>query len=209
MVIIMKKIFLYLFPIKEYTSIFLLDDDILYDKWNVPRPLPILNECIQKRYRELGYEIVFVTYPDREIFGINQNKEDTIITTDITFDENSAIDSLGNEKKNFIPKYPNIKNIIDYLGEVKSIVVGGYHYNDCVKRLAKFSHDKGIDTTIDLELTDIFFSVYRHQEYFKIDEYDKNRFMTHMMSDDIYFGYDVALKQFKLMYSDPIYGFFK
>lgn len=207
--IITKKIFLYLFPIKEYTSMFLLDDDELYDKWNVPRPLPILNECIQKRYRDLGYEIVFVTYPDREIFGVNKHKEDTIITTDITFDENSAIDSKCNKKKNFNPKYPNIKDIIDYLGEVKSIVVGGYHYSDCVKRIAKYSHELGIDTTIDLELTDIFFSIYRHQEYFKIDEYDKNRFMQHMMSDDVYFGYDIALKQFKLMYSDPIYGFFK
>lgn len=204
----MQKIFLYLFPIKEYTSFFLFHDDALYDKWHIERPLPILEECIQKRYRDKGYEIVFVTYPDREIFGISPKENDMIIQTDITFNENSTIDSKGNKKKGFTPKYPNIQDIIDYLGKIKKIVVGGYHYNDCVKKIAEFAQTQGIETHIDLELTDLFFSVYQSREYFKIDEYDPERFKTHIMSDDIEFGYDIALKQFKLMYPDSIYGFF-
>lgn len=205
----MKKIFLYLFPIKEYTSFFSFHDDALYDKWHVERPLPIIDECIQKRYREKGYEIVFVTYLDRDVFGITSKANDTIIKTDITFDENSAIDSKGNKKKNFTPKYPNIKDIIDYLGTVKSLVVGGYHYNDCVKRIAEYAQRQEIETLIDLELTDVFFSVYRNKEYFKIDEYNPERFKENIMSGDIKFGYDIAFNQFKLMYPDPIYGFFK
>lgn len=204
----MKKIFLYLFPIKEYTSFFLFHDDSLYDEWHVERPLPILEKCLQKRYRDNGYEIVFVTYSNREVFGITPKHNEAIIKTDVTFDENSAIDSNGNKKKNFTPKYPNVQDIIDYLGDVKKLVVGGYHYNDCVKRIASLAQIKGIKTSIDLELTDLFFSVYQSREYFKIDEYDPERFKTHMMSGDIEFGYDIALKQFKLMYPDPIYGFF-
>ncbi len=205
----MKKIFIYMYPIEEYASFFLFNDDELYDKWKVKRPLPILEECIQKRYRESGYEIVFVTYPDRQVFGLTPQEKDIIITTDISFVDNSAVDAKGNKKENFIPKYPNIKDIIDYLGSIKKLVVGGYHFNDCVKRVAKYAKEQGIDTSIDLELTDIFFSVYRNSDYFKTDEYDPERFKEHMMSDDLEFGYDVALKQFKLMYSDPIYGFFK
>ena len=204
----MKKVFLYLFPIKEYTSFFLFHDDNLYDEWHVERPLPIIEECLQKRYRDNGYEITFVTYPDREVFGIVPKHNDSIIKTDISFDENSAIDSKGNKKKNFTPKYPNIQDIIDYLGEVKELVIGGYHYNDCVKRIAEFAKIQGIETSIDLELTDVFFSVYRHKDYFKTDEYDPERFKANIMSDDIEFGYDIALKQFKKMYHDSIYGFF-
>lgn len=203
----MKKIFLYLFPIKEYTSFFLLEDNY-YDKWHITRPLSIIDECIQKRYRDLGYEIAFVTYQDRDVFGITLDNKDIIIKTDITFDQNSAYDTKGNKKKDFIPKYPNIKDIIDYLGEVKSLVVAGYHFSDCVKRVAKYAKDTGIGTSIDLELTDLFFELYR-SDYFNTGEYNKDKFMKHMMKEAIEFGYDIALKQFKLMYADPIYGFFK
>lgn len=205
----MKKVFIYMNPIKEYTSFFLFHDDNLYDKWHIPRPLPIIEECIQKRYRELGYVIAFVTYSDREVFGLIPQDNDIIIKTDITFDENSAIDSKGNKKKDFTPKYPDPKSIIDYLGDIKSLVVGGYHYNDCVKRIAEFAQSQGIDSSIDLELTDLFFSTYRNSEYFKTDEYNPERFKENMMHDELEFGYDTALKQFRLMYPDPIYGFFK
>ena len=95
----MKKVFLYLYPIKEYTEMFLFHDDKLYDELNVKRPLPILNECIQKRYRENGYQIVFVLYPDRKVFGINVKQEDKIIYTDVLFSETSAIDETGEIKK--------------------------------------------------------------------------------------------------------------
>ena len=95
----MKKVFLYLYPIKEYISMFLYHDDKLYDEWNVKRPLPVLNECIQKRYRDNGYQVVYVLYPDKDIFGIIPKKEDRIIYTDILFSENSAVDENGNTKK--------------------------------------------------------------------------------------------------------------
>ena len=52
---------------------FLFHDDKLYDKWNIKRPLPLLNECIQKRYRDNNYKIVFALYPDKDIFGIDIN----------------------------------------------------------------------------------------------------------------------------------------
>lgn len=114
----MKKVFLYLYPIEEYTKMFLFNDDRLYDEWNVKRPLPILNESIQKRYRDKGYQVVFVLYPDRNIFGIIPKKEDKIIYTDILFSENSAIDENEKEKKDFIPKYPNEKLLIEQLGDI-------------------------------------------------------------------------------------------
>lgn len=66
----MNQVFLYLYPIEEYTKMFIYPDDNLYDEWKVERPLPILSECIQKRYRNNGYQVVFALYPDKKICGI-------------------------------------------------------------------------------------------------------------------------------------------
>ena len=103
----MNKVFLYLYPIKEYISACLHSEDNLYDGQNIKNTLLILNDCIQKRYRDKGYQVVFVLYPDKGLFGIIPDKTDKIIYTDIWFSENSAIDEHGNENKDFIPKYPN------------------------------------------------------------------------------------------------------
>ena len=94
----MNKVFLYLYPIEEYTKMFLLHIDELYDKWHIKRPLPILNECIEKRYRDKGYKVVFALYPDKNIYGIIPKKEDKIILTDITFAEATAYYSDGTLK---------------------------------------------------------------------------------------------------------------
>ena len=34
----------------------------------------------------------------------------------------------------------------------------------------------GINVIIDLDLTDLFFSLYRHDEYFQINQYDPKRY---------------------------------
>lgn len=178
--IIMKKVFLYLYPIKEYTSMFLFHDDNLYDKWKVKRPLPILNECIEKRYRENGYQVVFALYPDKEIFGIIPKKEDKIIYTDILFLDNSAIDEFGNTKKNFIPKYPNLPLLIKQLGNIEELVIGGYHSSDCVKRVEEVAIKMGINTMIDFDLTDLFFGLYKQEDYFTIEQFNPNKYMEYL-----------------------------
>ena len=206
----MNKVFLYLYPIKEYTEMFLFQDDKLYDEWNIKRPLPILNECIQKRYRDNGYQVVFVIYPDKNIFGVEPKKEDKIILTDVTFDEASAYYSDGTPKKNFIPKYPNEQLILEKLGNVDKLVIGGYHFNDCVKRVGEVALNMGINTTIDIDLTDLFFSVYKYDEYFQIDQYDSKRYMEYWKQKLEQEGEKAEFieRQFQKMYGSPIYGFY-
>lgn len=203
----MKKVFLYLYPIKEYTSMFLYHDDKLYDEWNVKRPLPILNECIQKRYRDNGYQVVYVLYPDKDIFGIIPKEEDRIIYTDILFSENSAVDENGKEKKDFIPKYPNEQLLIKQLGDIEELVIGGYHFSDCVKRVGETALNMGINAVIDLDLTDLFFNLYKQEDYFNIKEYSPENFKRQMMKYDLRYGEEIALEQFNLVYSSPVYGF--
>lgn len=203
----LKKVFLYLYPIKEYTSMFLYHNDKLYDEWNVKRPLPILNECIQKRYRDNGYQVVYVLYPDKDIFGIIPKEEDKIIYTDILFSENSAVDENGKEKKDFIPKYPNEQLLIKQLGDIGELVIGGYHFSDCVKRVGEIALNMGINTIIDLDLTDLFFNLYKQEDYFNIKEYSPENFKRQMMKYDLRYGEEIALEQFNLVYSSPVYGF--
>lgn len=206
----MNKVFLYLYPIEEYTKMFLFHDDRLYDTWKAKRTLPILDECIQKRYREKGYQVVFALYPDRTVFGITPKEEDRIIFTDITFDEASAVDSEGKIKRDFVPKYPNEQLLLNQLGNVDELVIGGYHFSDCVKRVGAAALAMGIDTMVDIDLTDLFFRLYNQEEYFKIDEYNPQRYKEHCQQEDIKEGISIQTseKQFQFMYSSPIYKFY-
>lgn len=205
----MRKIFLYLYPIKEYTSMFLFHDDKLYDEWNVKRSLPILNECIQKRYRDNGYQVIYALYPDKNIFGIIPTEEDKVIYTDILFSENSAIDEYGKKKKDFTPKYPNEQLLIEQLGDVEELIIGGYHFSDCVKRVGEMALTMGINTIIDLDLTDLFFNLYKQEDYFNIEEYNPSKYKEYMLNKSARYGEKFAERQFDSMYSSLVYGFDK
>ena len=203
----MKKVFLYLYPIKEFTNKFLFRDDRLYDERNVTRPLPVLNDTIDKRYRQKGYQVAFALYPDRELYGMEKHNGDKIIYTDIPFSDASAYDENGNEKKNFIPKYPNERFLIEQLEPVDELVVGGYHAMDCVKRVAEVALQSGINTLVDLDLTDLFFNVYKQNDYFDMENYSPEKFKMNMISrhGDEYTEFNERL--FNRNYSSPVYGF--
>lgn len=198
----MKKVFLYLYPIEEYTKMFLFHNDKLYDDWNIKRPLPILNECIQKRYRDKGYQVVFALYPDKNIFGIIPQKEDKIIFTDVTFFEVSVSYS------NSTPKYPNEQLLLSKLDKIDELVIGGYHFSDCVKRVGEIALKMGIDTIVDLDLTDLFFTLYKQEDYFKMEEYNPLSYKQNVLNKAKKYGEEFAEKHFNDLYSSPVYGFF-
>ena len=205
----MKKVFLYLYPIEEFTKMFLLHDDVLYDEWGIEKPLPILNDTINKRYREKGYQVVYALYPDKKLYGLEKKNEDMIIYTDILFSEASAYDENGNEKKDFIPKYPNERLLLEQIGSIDELVVGGYHVMACVKRVAEEALNLGIDALVDLDMTDLFFNVYKQKDYFDIENYSPERFKINMISK---FGdrhIELEERLFNRNYSSPVYGFTK
>ena len=203
----MKKVFLYLYPIEEYTKMFLFYNDKLYDEMSIERPLPILNDTINKRYREKGYEIVFALYPDKELYGIEKCDTDKIIYTDITFFEASAVDENGNRKTNFIPKYPNEMFIINQLGNVDKLIVGGYHAMDCVKKVAEVALENGIDTLVDLDLTDLFFYLYKLKEYFNKEKYDPIRYKSYVINKKSEQNVELTERTFNRNYDSNVYGF--
>lgn len=199
----MAKVFLYLYPIENFSKPFLIGKDIP----EIEKTLQSLNETINKRYREKGYKIAFALFPDKPMYGILKHPEDTVIYADTPFSEFSGIDENGKEKKDFTPKYPNELLLINQLGNVEQLVIGGYHITSCVKRVGEVSLQKGIDTLVDSDLTDLFFSLYNQEEYFKKDLYDPKRFREYMIKKDGETYIELMEQVFNRLYDSPVYGF--
>lgn len=212
----MKKVFLYLYPIKEYSKVFVFSD-YFYDSEGYRRPFDVMNECIEKRYRSKGYTVVWAVYPDREPYGVEVKGSDKIIYTDVSFEEASGYDKNGKEKSLDQIKYPNEQFLLEQLGnDVERIVIGGYHAMDCVRRVGEVAINEGIDTMVDLDLTDFFVCLYRREEYFNIDEYSPARYKEFRMKQlEAFYEEDWIKvkeeeeKEFDEKYSSPAYGFKK
>ena len=202
----MKKIFLYLYPIQEYNRSFEFSEEYL-QQMGRENPYKVLNECIQKRYREKGYQIVYAIYLDKNIYGIKPLPTDKIIYTDVTFEQASGYNKDGSEKQDEDIKYPSERYLIEQLGDFDEIVVGGFHFGDCVKRVAEYCYQCGISTIVDLDLTDLFFNIYHKKDYFKIDEYNPQNYKNYMLLNNRVGNKEMAVRLFERNYNSPVYGF--
>lgn len=200
----MSKIFLYLYPIEEYSKVFDLGNDY-YDSIGVQRPFDVLNETIQKRYRDNGFQVILVLYPDKEVYGVLPRKEDRIIYTNIFFCDINLNDVGGSQKSKVV--YPSEQNIIDQLDDVQELVIGGYHALDCVKRVGEVAVANGINTLIDLDMTDLFFDLYRQDNYFNLESYSPDRFKSYMLERLKRRGIEFAGEMFNRNYNSKVYGF--
>ena len=201
----MNKVFLCLYPIEEFTKVFDLGNQY-YDEIGVKRPFEVLNETIQKRYRYNGYQIAQAIYPDKEIYGILPQSNDKIVYTDITFDKASRYNQDGSEKPLDEVVYPNEQYILEQLGNVDELVIGGYHFQDCCKRVGEVALANGINTIIDLDMTDLFFNLYDQEDYFNIYSYDTARFKEYMTNKMNRYGDEFSERLFNRNYQSEAYG---
>ena len=202
----MKKIFLYLYPIQEYNRSFEFSEEYL-QQTKREKPYKVLNECIQKRYREKEYQIVYAIYPGKKIYGVNTLTTDKIIYTDVTFEQASGYNHDGIKKQDKDIKYPSEKYLIEQLGYFDEIVIGGFHFGDCVKKVAEYCYQNEFPTLVDLDLTDLFFSVYYKKDYFKIDEYNPKNYKEFILSNSRFSNMEIAERLFERNYNSPVYGF--
>lgn len=202
----MSKVFLYLYPIEEYSKAFYLGNEY-YDENNIKRPFDVLNEAIQKRYRDNGFQIAFALYPDKEIYGILPQQGDKVIYTDIPFTKASGYSSDSSSKSKDEIVYPNEQMLINQLGDVEELAIGGYHAQDCVKRVGEVALTNGINTIVDLDMTDLFFNLYRQDNYFDIESYNPERFKNYMLGKLNKYGDEFAERMFNRNYQSDAYGF--
>lgn len=187
----MEKIFLFLYPIREYFNSLTKDDNSLV----------ILNETIKKRYKDKGYKIICVQYPDKEIYGIDKKIINNVIYTDISFKEHVTKTKDGNYK------YPNEKLILKELINSSEIIIGGFHYGDCVKRVGEQALELGLNCIVDLDLTDLFFNLY-NTEYFDQCNYNPQNFKEYMINKMNRYNDELTQRIFKRNYSSPVYGIY-
>lgn len=202
----MNKVFLYLYPIEEYNKTFLFPNEF-YDSKGRKNPLDVLNDCIDKRYRNKGYKVVFALYPDKSLYGVNLKESDSIIYTDVSFKEASGYNEDGTEKMKSEIKYPNEEFLLSQIKDVEKIVIGGFHWNDCVRKVAEVCQEHGIDTLVDLDLTDMFFNLYYLEDYFIIDEYDPKKYKNYRLERIRLGDRNHALDFFNELYNSNVFGF--
>lgn len=202
----MRKVFLYLYPIKEYASVFDLGNEY-YDSMGYKRPFDVLNDAIEKRYRQKGYEVIYALYPDKDIYGIIPKDSDKFIITDVTFKEATGYNEDGSKKLKSDIKYPSEEYLLNQIGNVDKLLVGGYHWSDCVKRVVDKAIDLGIDSIIDLDMTDIFFGIYE-DDYFKVDEeYDPNKYKQRLIDRNVAYLKDPMMESIKERFGAKAFGF--
>ena len=80
---------------------------------------------------------------------------------------------------------------------------------DCVKRVAEVALEYGINTLVDLDLTDLFFSLYKEKDYFDVENYNPDKFKLRMTSKYGEINIDLGERIFDRNYSSPVYGFTK
>jgi hypothetical protein len=110
-----------------------------------------LNSCIDLRYRKNGFIINYAIFDGHNISDlINLKSNDKIIRVGLDFKTHTTKQSNGE----FL--YPNQDFILDQLGNIKVIRIAGFHLWDCVDKLAKRAHERGLETLIDEDLTELF-----------------------------------------------------
>jgi len=145
------KSFLFMYPINEYFQEKLFEGDEEYFR--------ILNKTIDLRYRLRGFDVNFALFDDRNIHPkLIFEESDNIINVGLDFEEHI-------KKVNGKYPYPDQDFILDQLKNPNYLVVSGFHRSDCVSKIAKRSYERGIDTLIDEDLTDLFFNAIYEGEF--------------------------------------------
>ena len=128
-----------------------------------------------------------------KIYGLEQKEDDKIIYVESDFIGDSILDNKPDD-------------VLNELGEVDELIVGGYNSQYSVKHVADLAYSNGIDTLIDLDLTEKFFGLSENKRYFNVEEYNPIRFKEDVeaIREDTSEYYK---RQFYDIYSSPAFGF--
>lgn len=183
----MKKLFILLFPQKEYVAGYFTKEDI-----------SLFNDCIRKRYIEKGYDFCIATFKNSNM-GIVSLKSHIIVNANITFGESSPYTC-----KNW--KYADFKKLATKVEPIKydNIAVGGFHCYDCVEKFANEIYLTNPNVIIDTDLTELFRNAYCYEEIFNIEKFNPDLKLKRVYSD----GYIPleTLERLQEKFQKPIWG---
>lgn len=120
----------------------------------------ILNQCIDQRYRQKGFDINYVIFNDCVISDIIRvYPNDKIIKAGIDFQQHLS--------KNL---YPNQDYVLNQINELAILRIAGYHMWDCVDKLAAKAYQRIPDVLVDEDLTEFLATRLDHKD-FRTDQY--------------------------------------
>jgi hypothetical protein len=148
------KQYLFLYPIEEYVDSCIVHRTAGFEKGAYG--FRYINQLIKARYRDKKYDINWLLFSldtdnQKPDFGLISpyfeiKKQDRILNAGISFERHCK------EKIYFDPSF-----VLDQLPPHERLVLGGFHQNDCVDRIAKTSYERGVSTFIDEDTTNHFF----------------------------------------------------
>jgi len=144
----MVRTFIFLYPIPEIIDFEVKKGMNLYrcSKEFRKTYADKLNECIDKRYRQNGFEINFAVFDGSSVSDvIRLQKKDRVIEVGLDFKTHTT-------KK----AYPDNDFILYQLNGCSIIRIAGFHLWDCVGKLAKRAYEKGLEVLVDEDLTELF-----------------------------------------------------
>ena len=141
-----------------------------------------LNACIDKRYRQQGYNVFFALLDGTKISDVVDVKHnDRIIYVGMD------TKTHRNQRQDGSYPYPDNDKILAQLGNIWKLTISGFHMWDCVEKVAKASHDKGIHTIVDEDLTEFLvqkinnptfvLNEYQMNDLSKLNEFEKQSFL--------------------------------
>jgi hypothetical protein len=92
-----------------------------------------------------------------------------------------------NQRQDGSYPYPDNDKILAQLGNIWKLTISGFHMWDCVEKVAKAAHDKGIHTIVDEDLTEFLvqkinnptfvLNEYQMNDLSKLNEFEKQSFL--------------------------------
>jgi hypothetical protein len=146
--------YLFLFPIQKYV------DACLEKGCGFVRNghrVSELTDVIDARYRVNDYEINWLFFSDND----DSSKPDlSCIANGIVIppEDRKLVAGVSFERHVNKKIYADCNFVLDQLPFHRRLVLGGFHQFDCVDKVAKVSYERGIDTFVDEDTTELFFA---------------------------------------------------
>lgn len=152
-----RKFALVLYPITPYT------DQELRASHRVPlrdraRLRDTFDCALTKRFRQRGWRVVWVLFardddvgaPDTSLLSpfFTIHDADAFVVAPVSFATHCREE-----------RYPSPQSLLEPLGKIERLAVCGFHCTDCVDRIARHAHRRGIPVKVHEELTDRFFAL--------------------------------------------------